>query len=559
MRVDKSCYGHADANLMTTDEERVSARLDAFRLVEAVQQRPASETLASAQARAREHDWPEVTLVLLYAEVVAGMTAADPAVEDAITRLYDLADAAGDHAMLSAALASRADHHLTSDDLAVRQGSYLDLARATALLELSTEPPLERATAYVACATAYSARELWELEEELYATVTPALAQCELPVLDAVVRFNRAEASLRMLCGLREVDATDELHDRAPAARAAVDAALSESMPAAWLIEVEVFGHLLDALMGSTPREPAETLGRRVSAELRVRSDPVLGMLRLAEALAAADDGDWHRVTALARRATELSTDEFATAARSLAMSLVARAEASGSPDADAAVEYAFYCSRRRWEMRQEMVGSARASLQIEQLRIERDRHARAARVDDLTGLANRRGYSRHLQELRRRRVGTQLAVLLLDIDAFKSVNDSHGHAVGDQVLVRVADTLASGTRAVDLVARLGGDEFVALLDGLDVDSARRRAADLRRRLAEVPWDELAPGLRVAVSIGVAAGAADSDPEHLVSRADTALYAAKARGGDRVEVDRPDTPLPGGAESRVRRKDRPRP
>ena len=544
---------------MSTDRERISARLDAFGLVEAVQERPASKALASAQARAREHDWPEVTRVLLYAEVVAGLTAADPAVEDTITRLYDLADAAGDHAMLSAALASRADHHLSSDDLAVRQGSYLDLARATALLELSTEPPLERTTAYVACATAYSARELWELEEELYARVTPVLAQCELPILDVVVRVNRAEAFMRMLCGLREIDATHELHDRAPAARAAVDAALSGSMAEAWLIEVEVFGRLLDALLGSAPREPAGALARRVTAELRVRSDPVMGMLQLAEALTAADDGDWHRVSGLARRAAELSTDEFATAARSLAMSLVARAEASGSPDADAAVEYATYCSRRRWELRQQMVGSARASLQIEQLRVERDRHAHAARVDDLTGLANRRGYSRHLQELRRRRVGTQLAVLLLDIDAFKLVNDSYGHAVGDQVLVRVADTLASGTRAVDLVARLGGDEFVALLDGLDTDAARRRAADLRRRLADVNWDTLAPGLRVAVSIGVAAGAADSDPEQLVSRADTALYAAKARGGDRVEVDRPDAATPGAAESRVRHEDHPRP
>jgi diguanylate cyclase (GGDEF)-like protein len=530
--------GGADEDSMTTDRERISARLDAFRLVEAVQQRRSTEALARAQARAREQDWPEVTRVLLYAEVVAGQTAADPAVAEPITRLHDLADAAGDHAMLSAALASRADHHLTSDDLAVRQGSFLDLARATALLELSAEPPLERATAYVACAAAYSARELWELEEELYAAVTPVLAQCELPVLDFVVRFNRAEAVLRLLCGLREVDATEELHERAPAARAAVDDALRAPMVADWLVEVEVFGHLLDALVGSAPRTSAEELTRRASAEITVGSDSVLGMLQLAEALAAADDGDWQRVTGPALRAAELSTDEFATSVRSLAGSLLARAEASGGGRSAAALDYALYCSRRRWELRQQMVGSARASLHIEQLRIERDRHARAARVDDLTGLANRRGYSRHLQELRRRRVGNQLAVLLLDIDTFKSVNDSYGHAVGDQVLVRVADTLASGTRAVDLVARLGGDEFVALLDGLDTDAARRRATDLRRRLAEVPWDDLAPGLRVAVSIGVTAGAPDSDPEDLVSRADTALYAAKARGGDRVEVDR---------------------
>jgi diguanylate cyclase (GGDEF)-like protein len=152
-----------------------------------------------------------------------------------------------------------------------------------------------------------------------------------------------------------------------------------------------------------------------------------------------------------------------------------------------------------------------------------------------------------------------QLAALLVDVDDFKAVNDSHGHAVGDEVLQRVALTLASGIRAGDLVARLGGDEFVALLDGLDADAAYRRAADLLERLATEPWGSVAPGLDLAVSIGVSAGEPGDDPEQLVRRADAALYVAKARGGGRVEAEQPGVDGGQAPSSRVRRTERPQP
>ena len=123
----------------------------------------------------------------------------------------------------------------------------------------------------------------------------------------------------------------------------------------------------------------------------------------------------------------------------------------------------------------------------------------------------------------------------------------------------RVALTLATGIRAGDLVARLGGDEFVALLDGLDVEAAYRRAADLLQRLAAEPWGSVAPGLDLGVSIGVAAGEPGDDPEQLVRRADTALYAAKAGGGGRVEAAPAGTVEGPAAPSHVRRTDRPQP
>ncbi len=299
------------------------------------------------------------------------------------------------------------------------------------------------------------------------------------------------------------------------------------------------------------------TLEQRVGQELSMRAGPVTALLRLADALCSVAAGDWARVAEPAERAVALSSDEAAAPAHALALRLAAQAEAiCGTDGAGQALRYADFSARSRWEFRMQMVGSARSSLQTEHLRIERDRHARAAQVDDLTGLANRRGYSRHLQALRRRGAKRPLAALLVDIDRFKAVNDNHGHAIGDEVLARVASTLSAGTRPDDLVARLGGDEFVALLDDLDVDAVYRRATDILERLAAVPWSSLSPGLDLAVSIGVAAGLPEGDPETLVRRADSALYSAKARGGGRVEVEAGGDAEP-DSSSRVRRPDRP--
>jgi len=203
---------------------------------------------------------------------------------------------------------------------------------------------------------------------------------------------------------------------------------------------------------------------------------------------------------------------------------------------------YSEYATGRRWQFRLHMVASARANLMTEQLRAERDHHAKAALVDELTGLVNQRGYRRYVDRLRRATDPHRLAVLLVDIDRFKRVNDTHGHAVGDEVLARVGETLTSGTRVGDLVARLGGDEFVVLLDGFSVEAAQRRGVDLLTLLDKTDWESVSPDLLVRVSIGVAAETSGNDPELLVRRADTALYAAKASGGGRVEVALTDAP-----------------
>jgi diguanylate cyclase (GGDEF)-like protein len=211
---------------------------------------------------------------------------------------------------------------------------------------------------------------------------------------------------------------------------------------------------------------------------------------------------------------------------------------AKGSGGGVAGLAYGDWSARRRWDARLQLLSAARAGLETEQLRVERDEQARQAHVDELTGLANRRGYSRHAARLRARTQPEQTAALVVDVDAFKAVNDTFGHAVGDAVLVQVAHVLSTGIRQADLVARLGGDEFVVLLDGLDAEAARRRATDISQRLATTDWSVLAPHLHVTISIGVAAGLSD-DPQVFLEHADEALYRGKSRGGANITLAAP--------------------
>jgi diguanylate cyclase (GGDEF)-like protein len=157
---------------------------------------------------------------------------------------------------------------------------------------------------------------------------------------------------------------------------------------------------------------------------------------------------------------------------------------------------------------------------------------------DELTELPNRRGTARQVDVLisRARRHGQQLALLLIDADRFKGINDDHGHAAGDMVLREIAARLQERVRREDVVGRWGGEEFVVALPETTPDGAAAVAESLRAAVADVAIDAGGSALHVTVSIGVAAwtGRALDD---LVDRADQALYAAKAAGRDRVVVE----------------------
>lgn len=165
------------------------------------------------------------------------------------------------------------------------------------------------------------------------------------------------------------------------------------------------------------------------------------------------------------------------------------------------------------------------------------DRLARFATRDALTGLLNRAGLLERLEgeRLRRRRRADPLALLLVDVDRLKQVNDSRGHRAGDDVLCRVASGIARACRGGDACGRWGGDEFLVVAPSTSADGAWALATRIRESVADS-----GPDAGPSVSIGVAVAdalPATASVDRLLQAADRALYAAKRAGGDRVRAE----------------------
>lgn len=157
---------------------------------------------------------------------------------------------------------------------------------------------------------------------------------------------------------------------------------------------------------------------------------------------------------------------------------------------------------------------------------------ARAAATDALTGLPNRRAGEAMIESALA--AGKPLALLSIDVDHFKDVNDSHGHEAGDAVLCSLARTLAAHVRSSDTVCRWGGEEFLVVLTGPEADEAVRVAGRLRRAVRDESGGWLVP---VTVSVGIAwARLGQGTAADVVRRADAAMYRAKRAGRDRVVV-----------------------
>lgn len=180
----------------------------------------------------------------------------------------------------------------------------------------------------------------------------------------------------------------------------------------------------------------------------------------------------------------------------------------------------------RRLRALGDIVGLAMANaLALEDLALQ-------ATVDPLTGVANRRGLALHLAHLDRR----PYAVVSVDLDALKGVNDALGHVAGDRAIATAARAMATVLRAGDLMSRTGGDEFVAVLSGAEMAEARTTADRMLRSLAGARWE--GPPLRA--SMGIACGPAGADTDRMLQRADGAMYEAKRQGGMQVVEAAPD-------------------
>jgi len=162
-----------------------------------------------------------------------------------------------------------------------------------------------------------------------------------------------------------------------------------------------------------------------------------------------------------------------------------------------------------------------------------------ASQLDALTGALNRRGLARHLEGAEQDAMDRHL--ILLDIDHFKQINDTHGHPVGDALLRLMVKRLRHELRPDDCLVRLGGEEFAVLIGGMQDDQALALAERLRRRVAEAPFHVDVPGggqarVAMSISLGIARQSGDApDPlGQMMAQADQALYAAKHAGRNRV-------------------------
>jgi two-component system cell cycle response regulator len=182
-------------------------------------------------------------------------------------------------------------------------------------------------------------------------------------------------------------------------------------------------------------------------------------------------------------------------------------------------------------ELRARARNQVRRKRYQERLRADLDRSLELAVTDQLTGLRNRRYVRRHLDSLLRTE---NAAVLILDIDKFKSINDTYGHNMGDAALREVAERLREQLRAADVVARYGGEEFLAVLAGAEAPEAMRVAERLRATVAAKPVEAEGHSLPVTISIGVAVGKSGTPADRLIGAADAALYRAKRDGRNRA-------------------------
>jgi diguanylate cyclase (GGDEF)-like protein len=166
----------------------------------------------------------------------------------------------------------------------------------------------------------------------------------------------------------------------------------------------------------------------------------------------------------------------------------------------------------------------AKARAEIEQLRA-------TAETDFLLDILNRRGFERELSRSIAfiKRYSASAALLMLDVDRFKPINDAFGHAAGDKVLKAIAQTLSSQVRASDVIGRLGGDEFAVLLWNLSETDARAKAAELEQAIDALRFSFGGSMVRTGASVGIAVLDAHSEMRTALEQADSAMYVRKAQ------------------------------
>jgi len=536
----------ARAEVSGLPPDRLGARVLAHALIEQVQASPRPGLVERLAKQARARGWGEVQVLLLHSQLIGqslrGETYAT--IRDTSDEMLGAAESTEDEIFLALAQASRALFVVDADNPgAVGEDAVGLLANAVAMLDeaVETDPDalglraVELPACFVECGQAYHRLEVWEVEEEMYVRAAAALRFPLPPQVRPVGGFtrralvvNRLESATALACALLEIG------EREGARQVAGDAVRPtrderDDLPPAFELVLSALEHLLDVIAGkggaagdptAVPADLYDRLGASTWPGYRA-------CLPLAAAIAARDAGDAAWAARLAEGALAL-LDGSKPSIAAIALHLAAQVTRD-----EAALRYSRHLAALRWQTHLAVLGAVRSRLVAARVLRQGEQLSRQAYVDALTGLANRHAETRHLARLRRRGPRERLGVVLVDVDLFKAVNDTFGHAVGDEVLRTIGMLLQAATRGSDLAVRLGGDEFMLLADlppGADIPDL---ADGVVRAVTKHRWTDIAPGLRVSVSAGQAVGAA-CDVDELVRAADENLYRAKGAGRGRA-------------------------
>ncbi|MEU8661958.1 GGDEF domain-containing protein [Actinoplanes philippinensis] len=492
---------------------------EAYLLVERaqVQHDPAAVERLSRTAAAR--GWADVVVLLHFARSLAGRAAR---VDDSahLDEMLETAASIGNQVLMALAIAARASRAADRRrDAACTPSAASLLVRAVVLLddEDCSAPVVHRAAALIEVGCVAHELGLWELAMENYTLTEKVLARCTDDRWSAtrrrqrlVVALNTTELALDWACALAAVGDWEGAAGRAAEALAEVPVAVGPEWPPPWVEQYRGHRGLLAAFTeGAVEPRGADAAG---------------------EAIRAARTGDAERAALLADEATRGVGFFLPSSTRLLMLGLAAQRPGTNP----AAMRYGAELALLRWNDRLDRMAGMHEAVAVERRRRDHERLARDIVVDELTGLSNRRGLNAFCASLDdARSEESACAVFMIDVDHFKAINDGFGHEVGDLVLTRLGAILSDQIRPVDLAARLGGDEFIMILCEVQRPVAYARAQQVLDAILTHPWETLARGLTVSVSIGVEYGGTQ-ELSAMVSEADRGLYDAKRQGRGRV-------------------------
>ena len=432
----------------------------------------------------------------------------------------------------SIALALRAWQHLllidTNGLLFDLESILQDLAEAEAMLSDGVFDRFVLATAHTCLGNGYHELRLYELARPNFeAAFAAATARPDEVVVDRAVASQLNLATMHLNWSMELHRIRDGVGSREKSAIAARHAAIAQKY--ATTDDTQSYadhaGLLLACADSSLGNEGREV--ERIRDALKVLEGRGLRETRgyalpfLAQALERV--GQRTEALEVAAQAISALPDDatwmVASAAYHTQATLLAE---SGSDSARAALAYGDQLAETMWRQRLRTLHDVRSRQFVERVTRERDRIQVLANTDALTGVGNRRAFDARMAELAASAADSaEVAMIVVDVDRLKAVNDAGGHEAGDRTLKAVAGALTSQVRSGDLVARLGGDEFVAVLDGMD----RAAAGEVAQRMLEAVSAVL--GSAVTVSLGVATGPASEAGSSLLRAADRAMYAAK--------------------------------